>query len=333
MSKTSFVLLFALMTTAASAAGPESKYQPPRMKDGHPDLQGVWNFASGVPLQRPAKFAEKKIFTKEEFDTQRAALQNLLRTIAKFMPIQDVGLDWIDTKLYVEDLRTSLITYPENGRLPPLLEGVTRAPGVEEILAALDNAGSGPPQALNNVLAVAFAVAKRDSHTDFSKGERCLGSLSVPIVPQFGDDNYVQIIQGGDQVALVRDDGRRIISLDGKPQVPSKVRMSTGISRGHWEGDTLVVETRNFRTDTSGFAGAGNSRDKNVTERFTRTSAGIEYVATVVDPSSFKDRIDLSFPMARVDARIFEATCHEGNYSLANTLSAARQGDLASTSR
>src|SRR5215471_15149830 len=154
MSKSLFVLLFAALTTAASAAGPESKYQPPRTKDGRPDLQGVWNFASGVPLQRPAKFADRKVFTKEEFDKQREALQNLLRTIAKFMPVQDVGLDWIDYKLYVEDLRTSLITYPENGRLPDLVEGVTRAPGVEEILAALGNAGNGPPPpALGSLLA------------------------------------------------------------------------------------------------------------------------------------------------------------------------------------
>src|SRR5262252_8434291 len=188
MLKTLSALLFVVLTTAASAAGPESKYQPPRLKDGRPDLQGVWNFASGVPLQRPAKFADRKVFTKEEFDKQRAALQNLLRTIAKFMPIQDVGLDWVDTKLYVEDLRTSLITYPENGRLPALVEGVTRTPGVEEILALLENAGSGPPQALNSALAAAFGGGKKDSHTDFSRGERCLGSLSVPIVPQFGDD-------------------------------------------------------------------------------------------------------------------------------------------------
>ena len=93
------------------------------------------------------------------------------------------------------------------------------------------------------------------------------------------------------------------------------------------EGDTLVVETRNFTARTPGFAGAGNSRDKVVTERFTRTSAGLEYAATVVDPSTFKDWIELSFPMARVDARIYEATCHEGNYSMANILSAMRKQD------
>jgi hypothetical protein len=333
MVKTFSVLLFAVLTTAASAVAPESKYQPPRTKDGRPDFQGVWNFASGVPLQRPAKFADRKVFTKEEFDKQREALQNLLRTIAKFMPIQDVGLDWIDNKLYVDDLRTSLITYPENGRLPDLVEGVTRAPGVEEILAALENAGNGPPAAFGNLLAAAFGAAKKDSHADFTKGERCLGSIGVPIVPQFGDDNYVQIIQGSDSVALVMDGGRRIISLDGKSSTSNKLRVSTGISRGHWEGDTLVVETRSFRADTSGFAGAGNSRDKVVTERLARTAAGLEYSATVVDPSSFKDRIELSFPMARVDAHIYEATCHEGNYSLPNVLSAVRHDELANTAR
>lgn len=331
MAKKLSVLLFALLTVAAPTSGQESKYRTPRTKDGHPDLQGVWNFASGVPLQRPAKFADRKVLTKEEFDTQHAAVARVPRTIAKFAPVQDVGLDWIDTKLYVEDLRTSLITYPENGRLPLVVDGVIRRPGIEEILAALDNAGNGPPLALGNLLA-AFTGGKRDSHTDFNDGERCLGSVGVPILPQFGDDNYVQIIQASDSIALVMDDGRRIISLNGKSLTSAKLRTSTGISRGRWEGDTLVVETGNFSPRTPGFAGAGNSRDKVVTERITRTPAGLGYAATIADPSSFKDRIELSFPMARVDAHIFEAACHEGNYSLANTLSAARRDDMANMS-
>jgi len=138
----------------------------------------------------------------------------------------------------------------------------------------------------------------------------------------------VQIIQARDHIALVLDFGRRIISLDSKAL--SGVRTSTGTSSGRWEGDTLVVETRNFTARTPGFAGAGNSRDKVVIERFTRTPAGLEYAATIVDPSTFKDRVDLSFPMARVEARIYEATCHEGNYSLANILSASRKQDAES---
>jgi hypothetical protein len=318
----------ALLTATLSAARPDAKYAAPRTKDGRPDLQGVWNFASGVPLQRAAKFADRKALTKEEFDAQRAAFVNVLTTIAKLSPVNNVGLDWIDNTLYVDDRRTSLITYPENGRLPALVDGVRRTPGIEDVFAILQDASNGPPLALTNLLA-AFGAGKRDSHKDFSTAERCLDDITVPIVPGFGD-NYVQIIQGRDQLALVWDSGRRIISLEGKTRSLSRVRTSTGTSTGHWEGETLVVETRNFSEGTPGFAGAGKSRDKVVTERITRTSAGtIEYAATIVDPATFKDRVELWFPMARVEARIYEATCHEGNYSLPNTLSAQRKEDEA----
>jgi len=324
-------LSFVVLTAAASsAAGPEAKYQPPRTKDGRPDLQGVWNFASDVPLQRPVKLADKKVLTREEFNAQRDALRNVLGLVVKFAPIENVGLDWIDNKVYVDDLRSSLITYPENGRLPLLVDGVRRNPGLDEILGSLGDAGTnGPPPAAIGSLLASFAGAPKNSHTDFNRAQRCLASIEVPFLPEFGNDNYVQIIQARDDIALVLDFGRRIISLDSKAPRTSGVRTSTGISNGHWEGDTLVVETRSFTARTPGFAGAGNSRDKVVTERFTRTAAGIEYAATIVDPSSFKERIELSFPMARVDARIYEASCHEGNYSLANTLSASRKQDEA----
>ena len=324
--------LVAFTAVAASAAGPESKFRTPRTKDGRPDLQGVWNYASGVPLQRPAKFADRKVLTKAEFETQRGALRNVLGFIVKFAPVENVGLDWIDNTLYVEDLRTSLITYPENGRLPALIEGVQRMPTIEDILAALADAGnSGPSPALASLVA-SFAGGKKNSHADFSRSERCLDVMGVPVVPGFGD-NYLQIIQTSDSLAVVMDGGRRLIALDGKaPASSSRVRTSMGTSKGHWEGDTLVVETRNFSPRTPGFAGAGNSRDKVVTERFTPTASGIEYAATIVDPATFKDRVELSFPMARVDARIYEATCHEGNYSLSNVLSAERKAEESSTS-
>src|SRR5580765_2054456 len=332
MNRTLSVVLSLVVLTAvaATATGPESKYRPPRTKDGHPDLQGVWNFASDVPLQRPAKFADRKILTKEEFNAQRDAMRNVVGLITKFAPIENVGLDWLDSKVYVDDLRTSLITYPENGRLPALIDGVRRNTGLDELLASLGDAGpNGPPPAALGSLLASFAGSPKNSRTDFSRAARCLESIAIPIVPEFGSDNYVQIIQGRDHVALVMDFARRIIALDANASVPGKVRTSTGTSKGHWDGDTLVVETRNFTARTPGFAGAGNSRDKVVTERFTRTAAGIEYAATVVDPSTFKDRIELSFPMARVDARIYEATCHEGNYSLGNILSASRKQDEA----
>jgi hypothetical protein len=324
MNRNGCSLLLLLLTAAGlSAAGPEQQYRAPRTESGQPDLRGVWNFGSGVPLQRPAAFADKKFFTKEEFEKQHATLRNGLAAAARFAPIEAIGVDWIDTEIHVEDLRTSLITYPENGRLPALVEGVSRTPTVEDFLEALSNPKGAAAPGLISQLAL-FGAGKKDSHSDFAPAARCLSAPVVPIMPALGD-NYVQIIQARDSVALRTDEFVRIIALDGKPPVRERLRRWAGLSRGHWEGETLVVETRNFNDRAQSFAGAGRSREKVVTERFTRTSQnGIQYAATVVDPKTFQDKVEVSFPMARVDARIYESTCHEGNYSLANALSAAR---------
>lgn len=332
-----FVLCLVVLTLAAtSVAAQGTNYRAPRTESGHPDLQGVWNFDSGVPLERPAAFAGKKFFTKEEFDKQRATVRNGLAAIAKFAPVEAIGLDWIDDTLHVNDLRTSLITYPENGRLPAIVEGVRRTPRFDDLIAALGGANSGAPPAALQSFAAMFAPGRKDSHLDFNQFERCLLTADVPLVPQLAD-NYVEIIQSPDYVVLRMEFDRRIIALDpGAPRVnttgPSTSlgagRSWTGTSRGHWEGETLVVETKNFNDRTASFAGAGSSRDKVVTERFTRTSSnGITYSATIVDPKTFRDRIEISFPMAQVDTRIYEVACHEGNRSLANSLAAARIED------
>jgi hypothetical protein len=322
--------LFLLVVTTASgvpAAGPDSTYRAPRAHDGHPDLQGVWNFASGVPLQRRAAFGDRKVMTKEEFDKQRAALLIALGAVAKFAPVENVGFDWIDFSLHVDDLRTSLITHPDNGRLPALVDGVRRVPTVEDIIAALTDPRDGPPGGLPSLLAAFGGGGKRDSHQDFNLAERCLTAASIPLQPGVGD-NYVQIIQAGDAVVLLTDAFRRIITLDGKARVGENLRSPSGVSTGRWDRDTLVVDTRHFDGRAPSFAGAGSSRDKVVTERFTRTSArGLEYAAIVADPKTFQDTVALSFPMARVDARLYESACHEGNYSLANTLSGARKDE------
>jgi hypothetical protein len=324
MKTHAFVVALALTAAAASAAGPETTYKAPRTADGRPDLQGVWNFSSGVPLQRPAALADKKVLTKEEFDKQHAARRNALGAVARFAPVEAVALDWIDGTLHVDDLRTSLITYPENGRLPGLVEGVTRMPDVEEFLAALSDPKGASSPGLLSALSM-FGSGKKDSHADLGPSERCLLAPIVPIVPGLGD-NYVQIVQSKDYVALRTDEFVRIVSLDGKARPGERLRSSTGVSRGHWEGETLVVETRNFTGRSLSFG--ARSREKVVTERFTRTSKnGLEYAATVVDPKTFQDKVELSFPMARVDALIYESACHEGNYSVPNMLSAARAAD------
>lgn len=326
----SLLLSIVLTAVAASAAGQDGNYRAPRTESGRPDLEGVWNFNTGVPLQRPVPFADRTVFTKAEFEQRRTGLRNVLQLASKFVPVEAVGLDWIDNTLYVEDLRTSLITYPGNGRLPALLAGAQRRPGVEDFLAALSNPKGGSPADLQSLLA-AFGSGKKDSYIDFMLSERCLFGADVPLVPQI-DSNYVQIIQGPDHVVLLTDLERRIIPLDGRPAPPDGPRTWSGTSRGRWDGEALVVETRNFNGRLPSFAGAGFSHEKAVTERFTRTSANtIAYAATVVDPKTFQDRIELSFPMARVDEAIYGFACHEGNYSLPLALSGARAEDEAKT--
>jgi hypothetical protein len=317
-------LLLALVLTAAgvSAAGPEAKYKTPRTADGKPDLQGLWNFSSDVPLERPLSVADKKLFTREELEAQKARKQRALETISKFAPVEAVGLAWLDYTGQIENLRTSLITYPDNGRLPKLVDGVRRAPGVEDIIAALsDPKGTFPPE-----LASFLAGGKRDGHEDLSQSERCLGGANLPLAPSF-DNNYLQIVQSRDSVAFLTEvvHHARIVPLDGRPYLRETFRSWSGDSRGHWEGDTLVVETRNFSRRVRSFAGAGTATDKVVTERFTRTAGNVlEYEATVVDPKTFTDKVVVSFPLAKIDGRIYEVGCHEGNYSVPNILSGAR---------
>jgi hypothetical protein len=323
-----FLLLAVIVACAAASVGAQvTKYKAPRTESGHPDLQGVWNFDSGVPLERPPAFAGKKVFTKEEFERQRATIRTGLAAIAKFAPVEAVGLDWVDDTLHVDDMRTSLITYPENGRLPAVVEGVRRMPRFDDLIAALSGANSGAPPASLLAFATMFGGGRKDSYTDFMLSERCLLATDVPFVPQLGD-NYIQIIQARDYIVLLMEFDRRVVALDGGLPVNSAQRGWTGTSRGRWEGDTLVVQTKGFSDRFPSFAGAGTGRDKVVTERFTRTASNrIEYAATVIDPATFRDRIELSFPMAQVEARLFEGACHEGNRSLANALSAARKED------
>jgi hypothetical protein len=216
------------------------------------------------------------------------------------------------------------LTYPDNGKLPKLLDGVTRQPGVDQILELLGDAKGGFPPELAGFL----MPQPHDSHQNFSAAERCLiGAPSAPLVPDL-DGNYVQIIQSKTAVALLSDTDRRIAPLDGRAPLSKNVRTWSGDARAHWEGDTLVIETRNFNDRTRSFSGAGLSTQKVVTERFTRRSATtLDYEATVVDPATFTDRVVIAFPMALMDARIYENACHEHNYSLANALSAARKDE------
>jgi hypothetical protein len=326
MKQTLIFLVFS--TIAASAAGPDVKYRAPRTESGHPDLRGVWNFSSDVPLERPLSVGDRTLFTREELQARKVAKARALGAISKMIPVEDVAIDWLDYSARIENLHTSLIRYPENGRLPKLVDGVRRVPGADEIIESLADANGTIPPALASFV----AGGMKNGPEDFGASERCLFGGGPPFMPDL-DNNYLQIIQAKDHVVVLTERRARTVPLDGRPYPGGTLRSWAGDSRGRWEGETLVVETRNFNSRTRSFAGAGTSSpEKVVTERFTRLSASaLEYEATIVDPKTFEDRVVLAFPMAKVEARIYESACHEGNYSMRNMLSAARKAEQEAT--
>ena len=316
------VSVIVLMMVAGPAAA-QGTYRTPRNAFAQPDLEGIWNFSSDVPLERAKASADREFFTREELEKIKAARVATLATFEKLAPVEVLDPEWLDFEAKVENLRTSLIIYPKNGRVPAPLPGLQR---------------SNPLQAINDVkgtrpVRFLFGGIGKDAADDRGLNERCMASANTrpPYVPGF-DNNNVQIVQGVGHVVLRGDDinALRIVPLDQRPRLRESLRSWTGDSRGYWDRDTLVVETRNFNGRTQSFGDAGTSLDLVVTERFTRIAPNvIQYEATVEDPKTWTDTIVLTFPMAKVDIPLYETACHEGNYSMRNTLSGARAEEAA----
>ncbi|HKQ14379.1 MAG TPA: hypothetical protein VJT80_13170 [Steroidobacteraceae bacterium] len=306
------------LVPAVHAADAKAKYQVPRNEYGQPDLRGVWNFSSDVPLQRPKDSPDKLFQTREDIAKSNAARQKQIEQYTQ----QGVGFHndfWLDFKSETENLRTSLVIYPANGRLPKLVDGVTIVGGLAA--AFQDIPGTRPVR-------FGFGGIGKDGPEDRGLSERCIAADNgPPFAPGF-DNNYLQIFQGRDHVVILNEQihDARTVFLDERPPLDDELRGWYGYSRGRWEGDTLVVETRNFNGLTQSFNSSGTSYDKVVTERLTRTADNtVEYEATVVDPKTFTDRFTLVFPMAKTDKRLYEFACHEGNYSMEIILSGARK--------
>ncbi len=312
--------LVVVLAPAANAADAAAKYRTPHNEYGQPDLGGVWNFSSDVPLQRPKDSPDKQFQTREDIAKSNAAREKQLEQYTQ----QGVGAHnvfWLDYKSQAENLRTSLLVYPPNGRLPKLAEGVTKIGGFAA--AFQDIPGTRPVR-------FGFGGIGKDGPEDRGLSERCLAEDNgPPFAPGF-DNNYLQIFQGRDHVVILNEEihDARTVFLDERPPLADELRGWYGYSRGHWEGDTLVIETRNFNGLTQSFDNTGTSYDKVVTERLTRTADNrIEYEATVVDPKTFSDRFTLVFPLAKSDQRLYEFACNEGNYSMEIILSGARKAE------
>jgi hypothetical protein len=297
-----------------------NSYRPPRTAWGDPDLEGKWpstNMA-GVPLQRPESFGTRNVLTDAEFAERRAqAARQVAQDLADFdfekptVPFGQVGGGQTPPQHWFERGETqrqvSLIVDPPNGRLPAL----TAAAQKREADRRRDAAGT---------LA---------SYTDFSLYERCITrGLTGSILPG-GYNNGNQIFQAPGYVTIVNEmiHESRIVPLDGRPHISPAIGSHLGDSRGRWDGDTLVVETKNF-TDRIGVGmnNTGASASLTITERFTRTSeTTIRYSVKVDDPMTWTAPFTLQYTLERDEAYgMYEYACHEGNYALRNILSGAR---------
>ena len=299
-------------STGARTNGTAAKaYTPPRTPDGQPDLQGFWTNSTYTPLERP-KDVTKDFYTPEEAAAveKRAAERESEQTEPG--TVADVHYDFTQFGLdrnqspFSRSLRTSLIVDPPDGRIPPVTaEGQKKA---AERAEAIRRMGGRWGAAESNDL-----------------DDRCIimAGAGPPMLNTGYNSNY-QIVQAPGYVMILVEmiHDTRIIPLDGRPQPSSDVRQWTGISRGRWEGDTLVVETTNFNGKNPF---RGSSENLRVTERFTRLDAdSIRYRFTVEDASTWARPWTAELPMKKTQGPIFEHACHEGNYGLYNTLVGAR---------
>src|SRR5262245_24834474 len=295
----------------------------PRLPDGKPDLQGVWDFKTITPLERPDELGTKEFFTVEEaaaWEREENRRRNRDLIDPRTGRLNDVpGLVVPYNNLWFErgdkaigTRRTSLIIDPPDGRFPPLTaEGQKRA----EARAIYDrNNQVGRPKA--------------DSWEDRPLQERCLMGLNSgpPMTPGAYNNNF-QLFQTPEYVVIhtemVHD--ARIVPMDGRPFL--NIPQWKGESRGRWEGDTLIVETKNFKRETSL---RGSSANLHLVERFTRVDADtLLYEFTVNDPTTWTRPWTAVVPMVRSEDPIYEYACHEANYALPGILGGARADEKA----
>jgi hypothetical protein len=314
------------MLVPASAAGQSRTWTPPRTPDGKPDIQGTFTFSTITPLQRPEALAGKDVLTAEEAAAFEASENKRLNRdlfdpekgapSAGYAPRSQGGVlsyneFWYERGSQVtEDRRTSLIVDPPDGRIP--FTAATRARNAA--LTARNNSS--------------FA----DSYEDRSLGDRCLiGFNSGPPMISSTYNNNVQIFQTPGYVVIFNEmiHDTRIIPTDGRPH--GTTPRWTGDSRGRWEGDTLVVETINFRRETSL---PGSSAGTRLVERFTRADPKtVRYEFTVTDPTTYTRPWTAVMPLRAIDEFLYEYACHEGNYGLRGILGAARARDKAEAAK
>ncbi len=296
--KTKLILVVALLIiplTSGIAQNSDS-YVVPKTQWGQPDLQGVWNFNSETPLQRSEEYGDREYLTQDEILQARIdrtesraeadAQEAVLNVNPEAPPVAErsggYNNFWFEGAAIGENVRTSLITYPLNGRLPERVEG-----------SMVHTANLGPDVPGDRPVRAIFGGIAKDGPEDRGLSERCMiGFNAGPPLSGGGYNANIQIIQNRDHVVILTEmvHDARIVPLDSDGSLDDNIRLWTGDSRGYFDGDTLLVETKNFSEL----------------------------------PSTFTYRITATLPMTKVAGQLYEYACHEGNYGMINILRGAR---------
>ena len=307
----------AIAQAQSGAAKPPAaaKAWPPRTPDGKPDLQGIWSDNTLTPLERPKGLGAKEFYTDQELaeNSKKAREGNVgeegelgaARPNAVRYDLELYGFD--PSKLRYTSKRTSLIVGPE-GVVPPML------PQAKERNAEIAAKNKGH---------------EFDSYQNRPLSERCIlmGQEQIPMRPGANEGNLLQIVQGQGYVSLLHeiDHSTRVIPTDGRAHVPQNIRLWQGDSVGHWEGDTLVVDTTNF-TNRTPFR--GSSEKLHLIERFTRTADNVmTYQFTVEDPATWAKPWTAEIAWTKTKGPVYEWACHEGNTMITTILRGARVAD------
>ena len=307
---------FAVVSPAPAPAAAQGEAL--RTPWGAPDLQGIWDFRTITPMERPEALGDQEFLTAEEAaNLEQATVDRNAQLLAAEARRTEAGGNvgaynnfWMDRGTRtVSNRRTSLIVDPPNGRIPPVTaDGQARK---DAVAVRRGRPAYGPE--------------------DRSIGERCiLGFNAGPPMEPRAYNNHAQLFQTPDHIVILNEmvNDSRIIPLDGRDHLPEHVTQWRGDSRARWEGETLVVETRNFHTDTAFSERQGSSPDMVLTERFTRIDEEtLLYAATMDDASTWTQPWSFEVTMFRTDEPVYEYACHEGNIGMDGILAGARADD------
>jgi len=356
---TAVLLWTAAPAAAQTAQRVAKKYQPPRTADGHPDLQGTYDLATMTPLERPAGAGQA--YTPEEARKREAAFAKERQqgdapisgdraappkggasavppgsttgpnagwwtvTSGAGGPVGGYNTGWLDpgsTLTVVNgEIRSSIVVDPPDGRVPP-----TSAAARERAVAAYARPTADTPEN-NNDPSLERAPGAYDDPERRPLGERCLlgfgGTSGPPAMPDYFYNNLHQIVQTPNSVMILTEmvHDARIVRMNAQ-HVPKNIRLWMGDSVGHWEGDTLVVDTTNF-TNKTRFR--GSTEELHVVERFSRIDdKTLLYRFTVEDPATWAKPWTGEYAWPATGGNIYEYACHEGNYALTDILKGAR---------